>query len=183
MPAICQFLASSVGSTVTAPVQHQHCRRSVHSSSPHTIAAPRGPSPLQQSATCIAGRQCALRGVTGAHLDVIGEVLVLDTCGLPWPSPSGPDGSLGGWARLARASGAYLSPGALLLDGGEYRLCWCGAGAGACEARAEHRVDMGGLAVVGPAPLAAQHRTCVSGLGGGWPQGGSPSFAECFAKE
>ena len=43
-----------------------------------------------------------------------------------------------------------------------YRLCWCAAGY-ACD-RVEHfRVDVGEMRLVGPSPVNAQERTCVSG--------------------
>lgn len=48
------------------------------------------------------------------------------------------------------------------VGGGQYRLCWC-AGA-ACGRPAQHTVDFGALALLGPQPLQ-QHRTCVAGRG------------------
>ncbi|CAJ1427915.1 unnamed protein product [Effrenium voratum] len=82
------------------------------------------------------------------------------------------------------ASATYVSRAGLgetswiSVSGGQYRLCWC---AGAVEVNAtnfsnvsnlsfstcsfadEYRVDLGGLLVLGVAPLQ-QSRTCVSGL-------------------
>ena len=46
--------------------------------------------------------------------------------------------------------------------GGQYRLCWCHASA-SCSDIPNFVVDIGGLSILGPAPLE-QHRTCVAGM-------------------
>jgi hypothetical protein len=46
-------------------------------------------------------------------------------------------------------------------QGGQYRLCWCAAWYG-CSLTEQFRVDVGGLTLIGPAPLT-QDRTCISG--------------------
>lgn len=70
---------------------------------------------------------------------------------------------LGSFTAYA-AHGAVVAwrASALLAPGGEYRLCWCAAGAGHCTAADDFLVDVGSLALRGPAPMA-QARTCVSG--------------------
>ena len=117
-----------------------------------------GPSPLQQDRTCTSGQRCHLGGLTGEHMGT-NDMLIADTCGtdkaafIPrfvnfGASEMAGDG-LATWSIITAA-------------GGQYRLCWC-ASTTACASASEFSTDMGGLLLLGPAPLR-QDRTCVSGL-------------------
>ncbi|CAK9109828.1 Alpha-agarase [Durusdinium trenchii] len=127
-----------------------------------------GPVPLSQHRTCVSGRRCILDGlsVTGGH----DKLLILETCGLPAliPLPQ----SL---TSPSEMSGAVvdLSQQMSYSPGGQYRLCWCGdfedvqslnlsSRNSSCTHFHEFNLDMGGLMVLGPAPLQ-QDRTCIAG--------------------
>merc|ERR1712100_935443 len=58
-------------------------------------------------------------------------------------------------AAAARWDGVIMT-----AQGGQYRLCWCGAGS-PCSLVEHFRVDAGQLDFLGPSPLS-QSRTCVS---------------------
>ena len=109
-----------------------------------------GVAPLEQSATCVAGRSCLLNSLTST-----GEVLILDTCGLGASAPS----TLtldANWTDFQ-----ILAPSAV----GRWRLCWCDlentGNASSCATSLEFAVDFGHLTVLGP---MSQGHTCASGL-------------------
>ena len=122
-----------------------------------------GPAPQDQSRTCVSGLTCWLGGLQGQDLGPSDSVAILETCGvrsavveiftkLDAPSP-------GSWASEPYVhSVEFTTP--IVVSGGSYRLCWCGAGQH-CETPNDFRVDFGYLTIVGPA--IPQTRTCVSG--------------------
>ncbi|CAE7219339.1 unnamed protein product, partial [Symbiodinium microadriaticum] len=117
-----------------------------------------GPSPLRQDRTCTSGQRCHLDGLLGEHMGT-NDMLIADTCGtdkaafVPRFTNFGASDMVGDglatWSIITAA-------------GGQYRLCWC-ASTTACASASEFTTDMGGLLLLGPAPLR-QDRTCVSGL-------------------
>ncbi|CAE8585944.1 unnamed protein product, partial [Polarella glacialis] len=138
-----------------------------------------GPEILgQQHRTCVAGQACYLTGLRGEEFSQDDRVLVLDSCGAAVPPKRG--GLLGAsstgspWAQLQprTASISFAAPHAAgnTAQGGLYRLCWCsGSGLGssaaqrACGSPESFVTDMGGLTILGPAPLM-QDRTCIVGM-------------------
>ena len=109
--------------------------------------------------TCISGRTCAFRGITGTGLTGREKFLVLDTCGLGHLVDGFPDA---GFAENWTGNhGNHLDwgSGVLSASGGSYRLCVCVIGA--CELQADYRLDIGELDVLGPAKF--QDRTCITG--------------------
>ena len=122
----------------------------------------RGPTPLGQAFTCIAGQRCQLHGLTGQDLASSDQVAVLDTCGLPVAKS-------GVHIRFTADSNGlvFSSDMEAMVSGGTYRLCWCGSlpltnGAVMCDQAVEFPTDFGSLTVIGPSPLA-QHTTCIAG--------------------
>ncbi|CAE6958825.1 unnamed protein product, partial [Symbiodinium sp. CCMP2456] len=117
-----------------------------------------GPSPLRQDRTCTSGQRCHLGGLLGEHMGT-NDMLIADTCGsdkaafvprfINFGASDMVDDGLATWSIITAA-------------GGQYRLCWC-ASTTACASASEFTTDMGGLLLLGPAPLR-QDRTCVSGL-------------------
>ena len=124
----------------------------------------RGPAPLGQAFTCIAGQRCQLRGLTGQDLASSDQILLLDTCGVPVAKS-------GVHIRFAADSDSlfFNSDMEAMISGGKYRLCWCGSlpllplnGTVMCNQAVEFPTDVGSLTVIGPSPLA-QHTTCIGG--------------------
>jgi hypothetical protein len=119
--------------------------------------------------TCVAGQTCSIDGIRGWHLSDGDSVMVLETCGTAdavdakWEAyiPRFPNA---GVAVEVMRSGATFAFGETPVTalGGQYRICWC-AGGFDCTTTEGHRVDVGGLRLVGPSPIAEQHRTCVAG--------------------
>ena len=130
-----------------------------------------GPAPLTQHRTCYSGQSCLLDGLVQIGSTDLAKILVLETCGtsalIRPPSghaiPSGSDTS----------GRADVTGQVRFAAGGLYRLCWCGQllqdanttgilgnASGQCKLAQNFGVDMGGLTMLGPAPLQ-QDRTCV----------------------
>ena len=119
-----------------------------------------GPSPLQQTATCVSGQSCALDVFAGYGLDAGGHLALADTCGvLPADKRRFPSDGLLSWG--ANQSIVTWSSAVITAAGQSYRLCWCAEGF-ACNSLENFQVDAGVLYLIGPAPLS-QGRTCISG--------------------
>ena len=102
-------------------------------------------------------------------------MLVLDTCGY---SQRSQDARLLLQSWTGNRSTTLWGDGApVIMAGGQYRLCWCGAvGTGEdtnftnsstplqCAAASQMVVDAGEMVVVGVTPMHLQHRTCAVGL-------------------
>ena len=116
-----------------------------------------GPSPLEQSWTCINGQTCTLDSLTGMNLAEYDRVVVMETCMVnqvgryPW--------TVLPLATSASGTSYQFSPE--LLTAGQYRLCWCSTGM-SCSTFEDFAIDVGSLNLVGPSPLQ-QDRTCVAG--------------------
>jgi hypothetical protein len=134
-----------------------------------------GMSPFTQDRTCVSGQSCSIDGLTGSYLSQADKILLLDTCGqntfiermhgptnLEVYRSSMADNSTG----MDNTSGAVVSASAdwegkiVTVKGGQYRLCWCGAGS-PCSLAEHFRIDAGRIDILGPSPLH-QERTCVS---------------------
>ena len=156
--------------------QSQPCLLEDHTVSAGTLHVI-GPSPLQASRTCISGKACSIRGLTGAgayHLTPGDQLLLLDTCGAvdslltravrqPMSAQMAlvfSSGVIFSWPDTA-VNGTNSTLTTPSTAGGTYRMCWCAAGF-ACSAADQFRVDVGELLILGPTPLA-QDRTCISG--------------------
>jgi hypothetical protein len=147
-----------------------------------------GPRPLMQDRTCVSGHTCFLDGIVGHLISEQDTVMLMDTCGLRTLIPGLPNGGvLGGLTSDIAVSTQSSIAGAptstvfsgddrslhlfglrmgfgsvhVTAEGGQYRMCWCGAGY-FCEVAEAAIVDMGRFTVIGPVPLF-QERTCVSG--------------------
>ncbi|CAE7306103.1 agaA33 [Symbiodinium sp. CCMP2592] len=115
----------------------------------------RGPAPLQQPFTCLAGQRCSLENLSGCGMSDAGVLLVMDTCGIASTTlqfaPGGPEGLLSDYVLLTDAS---------------YRLCWFAllgsSNSSGCDLPASFLTDAGTMHIIGPAPLQQQY-TCVSG--------------------
>ena len=114
-----------------------------------------GPSPLQQTWTCIAGQSCRIDGSTGFGTGLPTEIVIMDTCGAPDSQIVFHSAPMGGLSSSWEKS-------LLSIPGASYRLCWCAIASYPCTMAESYRVDFGQLLVLGPAPLM-QDRTCVSG--------------------
>jgi hypothetical protein len=131
-----------------------------------------GPSPLQQTRTCVLGQNCNFNALTGQGLqNQIGLIAVLDTCGLSTGT------SVFSHIRYMNTSiGFALNPSVtdFALAGGWYRLCWCADvatvaksqaymdGPYTCSIAEDFQVDAGAMLLAGPSPLH-QVRTCLAG--------------------
>ena len=135
----------------------------------------RGPSPLRQDHTCLAGATCAFDGLLGQTLSTEDVVLALDTCGVDRTGGI-PRFTHYGLLEAVSESGAALSWGETRVTsaGGQYRLCWCSSllrtlpldannTGSVCSTMEQFRTDFGELVIMGPSPLAQQW-TCVSGF-------------------
>ena len=78
----------------------------------------RGPAPLSQDFTCIAGAACDIHPITGHYLGSHDVFAVLETCGQISSSAE----STSAIRFLIPSSGGRLAP---TLSAGMYRLCWC----------------------------------------------------------
>ena len=119
-----------------------------------------GPAPLAQFRTCVSGQTCSLSSITGQHLSVSDQFMLLDSCGA--------QGAIqrlttSGLLSSLTTSGATVSWGtsSLTAAGGIYRLCWC-ANLFVCDQAEDFRTDLGEFTLIGPRELD-QDRTCVSG--------------------
>ncbi|CAJ1351240.1 unnamed protein product, partial [Effrenium voratum] len=110
-----------------------------------------GPRPLHQDRTCISGVTCFLESFAGEGLSPMDGLWMLETCG-----------EAGDAERFVPVDELRKSESAILLKGGQYRLCWCHGLASDCSLFRDFRVDIGRLDLIGMAPLQ-QDRTCVSG--------------------
>jgi hypothetical protein len=119
-----------------------------------------GVSPLYQDRTCISGKTCSFDGITGKDLSSSDHFMILNTCA---EESAIPRFAAMGFFFQTTSSGGTVTWGSTspTAAGGQYRLCWCGAGF-ACSVSDHFRVDAGELTLVGPTPLQ-QDRTCVSG--------------------
>ena len=130
-----------------------------------------GPAPLQHR-TCVSGRHCLLEGLTiyrSIGQSASDRMLVLETCGtsalLGVPRGSNSPSTLVNGAAVNLSEQMFYAPG------GEYRLCWCSgqsdpttnaiSNTSICTRAQDFSVDMGSLAIMGPA--VQQDRTCVAG--------------------
>ena len=121
-----------------------------------------GMSPLTQDRTCSSGQACFLQGFQGLFDSSLeqGAIMALDTCGMASAVPR--FSQAGALSTIVEDAGVtFLAQVAQTTAGGVYRLCWCSPG-GRCELTSQFQVDMGSLAVLGPAPLT-QDRTCIAG--------------------
>ncbi|CAE7364548.1 agaA33 [Symbiodinium sp. CCMP2592] len=128
----------------------------------------RGPSPLSQTFTCIAGHPCRFDGVRGQDLSFADQYLMLDTCSRSRLASDALD------ARMTFSeqplSSSLQSDGVVLVPGGQYRLCWCG-GAGtansshhlSCSLPTDYLVDFASISVIGPSSFD-QDKTCIAGM-------------------
>ena len=122
-----------------------------------------GPTAFLQDRTCVSGRTCVLDGFVGQDLAGESSMLVLDTCGLSSVPHKFPNNGLATIAASGTQAG--WTAAAITAAGGQYRLCWCStdpSNDNLCSTAVDHRVDMGGLTLIGVSPLS-QARTCVSG--------------------
>ena len=127
-----------------------------------------GPRPLSQDRTCISGVTCLSPQLTGHHIGLDSQVVLLSSCGV------------GSESVKEEVSSAQWSRGIISAPGGQYRVCWCmpdqeldpnlynwigNASLGNrtdCSRWAHFQTDVGTLKVIGPTPWD-QRQTCVSG--------------------
>ena len=115
---------------------------------------------IKQSRTCVSGQTCMIKGLLGQGLMDTDAYLLMETCGVADGLVDRVDSS--GLSVSLQAANATLSFGSpLSAAGGMYRLCWC-SGLATCSTAESFRTDVGGLVLVGPAPLR-QERTCIAG--------------------
>ncbi|CAK9087975.1 unnamed protein product [Durusdinium trenchii] len=128
-----------------------------------------GIAPLAQHRTCLSGRSCFLKEITGTGLSSDDVLFALETCGqdnaslarfplsgktsLEEQTSKGTSHTFGHFERISAA-------------GGIYRLCWChrmdvDVSDGVCAPR-DAVIDIGSLTLIGPTSSHA-HRTCISG--------------------
>ena len=138
-----------------------------------------GPSRLDQHRTCVSGQTCHFDGIRGHHLETTDTYRLMDTCATDAIVHEKPGEALGIRNFIAGGHTATVDSGsqptrhwtatatvswgahAATFPGGQYRLCWC-SGQFACHENPDFRVDVGEVALLGPAPME-QDRTCVSG--------------------
>jgi hypothetical protein len=136
----------------------------------------KGPTPLTQDRTCVAGQTCVLDGISGQDLEDGDRIMILDTCGVPSVNLGyGNVGGLDNWPNQGISEGATIAGSRFSFTsivpaiGSTYRLCWCPVGLTACSTADHFVVDQGSFTLVGPNPIAlgpqtfSQDRTCVSG--------------------
>ena len=145
-----------------------------------------GPAPLVQHRTCVSGRTCKFDGIVGTGLRNEDRFMILDTCGLGKEHASVDPALLIGHSPSARpdvesstnesafAQSVQWGTEALVVQGGQYRLCWCPyleknlsladglSEADGCFIAEEYQTDLGKLHMIGASPLT-QDRTCISG--------------------
>ena len=120
-----------------------------------------GPNPMEGGRTCISGFPCAFDGLTGHYLSSEDQIILSDTCGV---DAFLSDGQI---TESPESFGASVTFGdtPLKISGGLYRLCWCSGnrdGSNHCVVGEDFKFDVGGLLLIGVAPLN-QDKTCVSG--------------------
>ena len=134
--------------------------------------AMRGPAPLQQDRTCVSGEVCKLEDLSGFLFDPTRDsVMVLDTCGFLRKKSSSSETV---WTELETGGILHFGLKSIVMTGGTYRLCWCGAdpsvesnstrpsNRSGCTFATDFQVDFGALHVVGPLQRQ-EDSTCVSG--------------------
>jgi sugar lactone lactonase YvrE len=135
----------------------------------------RGPTPISQDRTCVAGQTCLLDGIEGQDLVSGDRLMILDTCGVNSVNLGfGHVGGVQNWpnngiSAAATFGGTIFSYNlSVIAIGSTYRLCWCPVGE-QCSAAEHFVVDFGQFTFVGPNPINlgpqtfSQDRTCVSG--------------------
>ena len=116
--------------------------------------------PIPESRTCVSGLRCVIE-VAGLHLSFEDEIFVQDTCGADFNGPFGHVTAVTDASNNSGLATFVLNKGnPLVVQGGQYRLCWC-AGTFSCVLQ-PHSADIGELLLIGPFPLQ-QQRTCVTG--------------------
>jgi hypothetical protein len=105
------------------------------------------------------------------HLSDADRFLLLATCGVQrrvqGAAPSPVTGVVANGFVGASGASALFVASSLTGAAGQYRLCWCAAGA-PCSTSEQYAVDVGELLVRGPTPSEANTktdtaRTCVAG--------------------
>ena len=120
-----------------------------------------GPRPLSQDRTCISGLTCFSPQLTGYHIGVDSQVVLLSSCGV------------GSHSVKEEITSAQWNRGIISAPGGQYRVCWCmpdqeldsnasSQNTTDCSRWAHFQTDVGTLKVIGPSPWD-QRQTCISG--------------------
>eukprot|EP00913_Durusdinium_trenchii_P002288 g2112.t1 len=77
------------------------------------------------SRTCVSGELCVITGIAGTGLANGDFLAVLPLCGVG-PALTGMPGGFGESLPATSGGTHFIWPGVILVDGGEYRLCWSG---------------------------------------------------------
>lgn len=111
------------------------------------------------SRTCVSGELCVITGIAGTGLANGDFLAVLPLCGVG-PALTGMPGGFGESLPATSGGTHFIWPGVILVDGGEYRLCWCSTVA-TCTGLSYFTTDIGTLVVTGP--ISGLSVSCVSG--------------------
>ena len=111
------------------------------------------------SRSCVSGELCVVTGIVGTGLADGDFLSVLPLCGVG-PVLLGMPGGFGESLPASSGGTHFVWPGVLLVDGGEYRLCWC-SGVGVCSGLSYFNTDIGTMTVTGP--ISGLAVTCTSG--------------------
>ena len=127
-----------------------------------------GPPSLTMERTCVSGLTCSF-SLEPDFDETSGQIMLLSTCS-PDPEQGSPPlrpavaGLPGDEINATNESSRYevIHWGRDLFtgQGGQFRLCWCGASS--CGVVDSFLVDFGSFTLIGPTPLT-QDWTCVSG--------------------